>query len=139
MMGEKRTSTTPGIGAVRAHGSSPRMRRVAITCPSMKAAVVEDVSERGVDSSRRPDTLRRTTSSDSNTRTLDVALGASPRARANAANVTDLDLEPADAFLLSRVDGELSVADLADLTGMLPKDVFASLARLVRAGLVEVE
>jgi hypothetical protein len=136
-MGEKRVATKPGIGAVGPQRSPSRPQRVAVTCPAMKAAVLEDVSERGVDSSRRPDTLRRTASS-TTMRAVNIPLDSAPRSKSGAANA-DMALEPSDAFLLSRLDGELSVSDLADLTGMTPRDVFASLARLVRAGLVEVD
>ena len=138
-MGEKRIQTKPGVGAVRAPVSGQSHRRVAITCPSLKRPVLEDVSERGVDSARRPDTLRRVPSSDRKIRAVTpiVSLAAIPRATQSTAPLAEQDLEPSDLFLLSRLDGELSVADLADLMGMLPKDVVASLARLLRAGLVE--
>jgi len=136
-MGEQRVATKPGMGAVKVKGISGEARRPGpITCPSLKMPRVEDVSVNGAESGKR-DTLKRSASSDAAVPSARVIMTMSPRPTGIAATFALLEIEPKDAFLLSRLDGELCVADLADLTGMSPKDVVASVERLMLAGLVE--
>jgi hypothetical protein len=52
---------------------------------------------------------------------------------------TDLasaSIAPRDAFILSRIDGTLTVEELADLTGLRESDVTEALQRMARLGLV---
>lgn len=134
-MGEKRVATTPGIGAVRGQSGEGR-RPGPITCPSLKIPKVENLASREVEAAKR-DTLKRAASSDTAVPTARVIMTMSPRPTGIAATFALDEIHPKDAFLLTRLDGELCVADLADLTGMAPKDVVASVERLMRAGLVE--
>jgi curved DNA-binding protein CbpA len=59
-----------------------------------------------------------------------------PRPVPNQRNVTGLSLSSTDGFVLSRVDGELSEADLATTTGLSEDLVHASLAKLEGLGLI---
>jgi hypothetical protein len=47
-------------------------------------------------------------------------------------------LAPREAFLLSRVDGELTLAELADLTGMVQSEVLEILTKCASLDLVEL-
>lgn len=47
-------------------------------------------------------------------------------------------LNPRDAFILSRIDGALTVAELADLVGIGEKDAMAALERLAALDLVRL-
>jgi hypothetical protein len=47
-------------------------------------------------------------------------------------------LNPRDAFILSRIDGTLTVAELADLVGIGEKDAMAALERLAALDLVRL-
>lgn len=142
MAAGKRT-TKPGMGAVRTSRPPKTSKRPGpITVPSVRMPKVEDVSS-GPESSGRG-TLKRAPSSDKEvaakkpTPTARVALGAVPVLTPNARTRKDKKIEPSDAFLLSRIDGQLKAEELADLTGMSERDVIASLKRLVRAGLVTI-
>jgi tetratricopeptide (TPR) repeat protein len=52
-------------------------------------------------------------------------------------NVRSLNLPPAEAYLLSRVDGVLSEDDLAFVTGLAPEEAAAALDRLALLGAVD--
>lgn len=54
-----------------------------------------------------------------------------PRAVVDEVDRDWLSLEPRDAFVLSRIDGALTVEELADLVEMPRDDLDAALARLV--------
>lgn len=56
--------------------------------------------------------------------------------RTSRSDLTGLRLAPADGFVLSRVDGQLSVSAIAAQTGLTDDAVGASLERLVAVGLV---
>jgi hypothetical protein len=108
----------------------------------MKMPQVEDVSSRAPDSRG---TLKRTPSGDTHERarvlktpTSHVIGRSVPVLTPNARTRKDQQIEPADAFLLSRIDGQLQAQELADLTGLSERDVIASLKRLVKAGLVTI-
>jgi hypothetical protein len=143
MAGAKRTNTKPGMGAARSSRPPKKSKQPPpITVPSIKMPRVEDLGERAPDSRG---TLKRAPSSDKEVRAQNVRTpssrvvpGVVPVATPNARVGKDKKIEPADAFLLSRIDGQLKVEDLADLTGMSERDVIASLRRLAKAGLVTI-
>jgi curved DNA-binding protein CbpA len=54
-------------------------------------------------------------------------------------DVKSLPLRPADAFLLSRIDGALTERDLALLTGMSHGDVIEALRRLRELGAIQLD
>ena len=54
-------------------------------------------------------------------------------------DLSGLRLEPADGFVLSRVDGILAVDGIAAQTGLGSDMVVQSLTRLARAGLVSLD
>lgn len=150
MAGSKRTNTKPGMGAVRSSNPPKNRKQPPITVPSLKMPRVEDVGDRSPDS-RGPDssrgTLKRTPSSDrdvsaqnqkGSTPSSRIGMGSIPVVTPNARTRKDKKIEPSDAFLLSRIDGQLKAEDLADLTGMSERDVIASLKRLVKAGLITI-
>lgn len=95
----------------------------------------------------KPITLRRHPSSDNQMRTIsqaDLAVVAdrrsvvprlSPRTSWEERSSA---LEPRDAFVLSRIDGTLTVEELADLTGMTSSEVLAILQRATELGFVEL-
>lgn len=60
-----------------------------------------------------------------------------PKRRAEC-DVRSLPISPAEAFLLSRIDGTVSDAELATLTGLDPSAVGAALDRLVHLGAIEL-
>jgi hypothetical protein len=105
----KRTTTKPGLGSNRPPKTSKRP--APITVPSLP--------KQQTPSSR-------------------VGHGTVPKLTPNAGTRKDKKIEPSDAFLLSRIDGQLKADELADLTGMSERDVIASLKRLVKAGLVTI-
>lgn len=53
-------------------------------------------------------------------------------------NVKSLNLSPAEAYLLSRVDGMLDEHDLALVTGMTPPEAAEVLERLAMLGAIEL-
>jgi curved DNA-binding protein CbpA len=61
-----------------------------------------------------------------------------PRGEIDTERVRSMPLSPADGFVLSRVDGESSVSDLAQATGLAIEDVVASLLKLESLQLVEL-
>jgi hypothetical protein len=146
MAAAKRT-TKRGLGAGRSDRSTPPppkngKRAAPIIVPSMRLPRVEDVgkSEKG----EKRGTLKRAPSSDETrapkitTPEPRIAITSVPVLTPNAGMRRDKQIEPSDAFLLSRIDGQLQAADLADLTGMSERDVVASLRRLLKAGLVTI-
>ncbi|MCC7535549.1 MAG: DnaJ domain-containing protein [Deltaproteobacteria bacterium] len=72
--------------------------------------------------------------------TLPERLEASciPRIR-NGADVLGADLQPNEAFLLFRVDGRATIAQLATLAGIEEEEARELIARLASVGLLEVE
>jgi hypothetical protein len=66
-----------------------------------------------------------------------VAPGAqTPHLAEGGPELTSVSIEPRGAFLLTRIDGQLTVDDLADMLGMEQRDVLAHLERLESLGLV---
>lgn len=63
---------------------------------------------------------------------------AIPKVTEAARHLKGKEIQPEDAFLLSRIDGQLDIVELADLTGMTQRQLLASLKRLLKAGLVSV-
>jgi hypothetical protein len=142
MAGAKRTGTKPGIGAVRpSRPPKPSKRGPPITVPAMRTPRLEDL---GHNEKELRGTLKRAPSSDDAkaqkiaTPGSRIGLGSVPVLTANARTRKDQKIEPTDAFLLSRIDGQLRAEELADLTGMTERDVVASLKRLLKAGLVTI-
>jgi uncharacterized membrane protein len=66
-----------------------------------------------------------------------AALNAKPRLLSRE-RISDSPLSARDAFILSLVDGALTVQDLVDAAGMPEPEVSAILARLSRLGIVSV-
>ena len=88
-------------------------------------------------------TLRRFSSSPQAVATEDLAVVVRVTAKTKpsivkAKNVSKAPLDPREAFLLSRVDGECNVEDLADLLGLSLKDTLAIVRKLVTLELVHV-
>jgi hypothetical protein len=132
MVGAKRTPTKPGLGAVRSSRPPKTSKRPApITVPSVRMPRTEAGPKRSSSSGGTKAQGKPTPSSR-------VGLGAVPVLTPNAGTRKDKKIEPSDAFLLSRIDGQLEAHELADLTGMSERDVIASLKRLVKAGLVTI-
>lgn len=131
MPGPKRRTTKPGMGAVRGSRSSeePSTERQGINVPEPRQANADDATS--PPSSARG-TLKRSPSDST------IRAKAIPKVNAAAKSLEGKELEPADAFLLSHIDGQLDVTELADLTGMSEKDVIASLKRLLVARLISV-
>jgi hypothetical protein len=69
--------------------------------------------------------------------TQEAALTSKPRL-ADRKRISDSPLSARDAFLLSLVDGALTVQDLIDAAGMPEPEVRAILARLTRLGIVSL-
>ncbi|MDB4938281.1 MAG: hypothetical protein JWP87_5253 [Labilithrix sp.] len=145
-MGGKRTTTTQGLGAVRTTQKPARASRRAppLTCPAPRVPQIEDIGAKRPLASRRG-TIRQSTSSADDVK-IDVASGAAarfasgtPKLTAKAAKLQGLALDPRDAFILSRIEGRLDAADLADLTGLAARDVVATLERLTALGLITME
>lgn len=61
-----------------------------------------------------------------------------PRLIAAARNLEGAEIAPREAFLLSRIDGQLNAGDLADLTGIPEREVLTTLERLAKIGLVQL-
>lgn len=59
-----------------------------------------------------------------------------PRLAKGKKDLASAPIDPKAAFLLSQIDGTLTVDDLADLTGMAREDVVAICERMARLGLV---
>lgn len=137
MAGAKRRSNTKrGMGDVE--GGRPPItstRPPPISVPSVKMPCVEDVGESSGPDSARGTLKRFASSADAIAR---VTLASVPSLTAGAGALKGKRIEPSDAFLLSRIDGQLKAEDLADLTGMTERDVLASLTRLAIAGLVTI-
>ncbi len=62
-----------------------------------------------------------------------------PRVVADEAERIWIPIEPGDAFVVARIDGVLTVEELADLLEMTPADLDAALARLVALEVVVLE
>jgi hypothetical protein len=139
----KRTGTKPGMGAVRTSRPPKTSKRPApIVVPSVHMPRIEDLGRR--DTAPRG-TLKRKPSSDSKHKAQKIAtpssrigVGTVAALTPNARHRKDKQIEPSDAFLLSRIDGQLQAHELADLTGMSEREVITSLKRLVKAGLVTI-
>lgn len=58
--------------------------------------------------------------------------------RVSVGSTDDVSLTPEDCFLLSQVDGTVSVADLVQKTGLPAKDVEHALERLISLGVLRV-
>jgi curved DNA-binding protein CbpA len=54
-------------------------------------------------------------------------------------DIRSLPISPREAFLYSRIDGSLSEADLATLTGFDPESVSAIVDRLIALGVIELD
>jgi hypothetical protein len=61
---------------------------------------------------------------------------ATPRLSKKKRDLADAPIDNREAFLLTRIDGQLNVEDLADLTGMPLVEVSTIVQRLARLGLV---
>jgi hypothetical protein len=139
----RRTNTEPGMGAARVTQKPVRGsgRAPPLACPAPRVPQIEDVGIKRPTVSRRV-TMKRSGSSSDNVKIDIVGLGGAPltsrkpRLTPKAATLDGLDLEPRDAFILSRIDGGLDAEDLADLTGLPHREVVATLERLARFGLV---
>ena len=62
---------------------------------------------------------------------------AVPRQRVAWSELTRRALSRNEAFVLSRIDGRSTVAELVDVSGMAPLAAFATLDRLVRDGIID--
>ena len=142
-MAGKRTTTSQGMGAVTTITQKPpraSRRAPPLACPTPRVPQIEDLGIKRPPASRRG-TIRRSGSSSDNVR-VDILgvttsfVSGTPKLTAKAAKLKDLALEPRDAFLLSRIDGGLDAADLADLTGVPSREVAETLERLAALGLI---
>jgi hypothetical protein len=59
-----------------------------------------------------------------------------PRLAKGKKDLASAPIDPKAAFLLSQIDGTMTVDDLADLTGMAREDVVAICERMARLGLL---
>jgi hypothetical protein len=134
MAGRVRKDTKPGLGKTsklegRASG--------AMTCPPPSA------TRRPSRSFGRPSgTLRRFSSSpravDAEDLAVVVRVTAKTKPRVARGDPAKAPLEPREAFLLSRVDGELTVEDLADLLGLSASEALTMVRKLVTLSLLEI-
>lgn len=145
-MASKRTTTETGMGAVRKSRAPAAARRSLrappVECPAPRVPQVEEVLTKRVQSTRKRTLARSGSSGDilavDAKRETGVRINGTvtPRHTAAARDLAGSGIAPRDAFLLSRIDGELNAADLADLTGIPEREVLAMLQNLARFGLV---
>jgi hypothetical protein len=139
MTGTKKV-TKRGLGKT---GKTSVRSSAALTCPPP--------SEEPSKTRRRPSslvvgrpsgTLRRFSSTpnavDADELAVVVRVTAKAKPTPTTKNIAKAPLEPREAFLLSRVDGECSVEDLADLLGLSMKDALAIVRKLVTLDLVRI-
>lgn len=140
-MGKKRF-TKLGMGSKRALvGSQPPP---SVTCPAPRVPTIDEATALAAERlpafstapppsgavEKRPSGMRARAPDGAMDRIPRVVGGADPRSTS---------MDPRDAFLLSRVDGSLTLQELADLTGMAGTDVCAILDRLRGLGLVAMD
>jgi hypothetical protein len=65
-------------------------------------------------------------------------LGRTPRLAKRGPDVANAPLDSREAYLLSQIDGRLTIEDLADLTGSPADEVGKMVERLSRLGLVHL-
>jgi hypothetical protein len=70
-----------------------------------------------------------------------MKMKSSPKPSVPTVLTTDLgdaNIEPRDAFILSRIDGVLTIDEIADMTGLDGADVRESLARMAKLRIVKL-
>jgi hypothetical protein len=135
-------STRRGLGDDEARGEAwESCERAAVSCPPPSFS---DAPRSLRFSDGKPITMRRHASSQRAIEVGELAVLVERRnlvPRLSARTPWELArtaLGPREAFLLSRVDGALSVEDLADLTGIPESEVLAILRRSAELDLVEL-
>lgn len=147
-MGTTRRNTKLGIGAVggpatqaaRMRGSLPPQQ---ITCPAPRVPRFDDAgsTEPKVPppsgARRRKTSLRPNAVDEVDTAGIAVVAKVStPRPAKKKKDLASAPIDNREAFLLTRIDGQLNVEDLADLTGMPLAEVLTIVQRLARLGLI---
>jgi hypothetical protein len=67
-----------------------------------------------------------------------VAHSSAPKLLKSRGELTDAPLDPRDAFIISLVDGTMTLPSLVDVSGMSEPEVVAILERLARLGIVSL-
>lgn len=116
----------------------------AVTCPPPNEELSKTRRRSSAFAIAKPSgTLRRFSSSpkavDADDLAVVVRVSATSKPEiVDVKNLAKAPLEPREAFLLSRVDGECTVEDLADLLGLSSKEALAIVRKLVTLDLVRV-
>jgi hypothetical protein len=131
--------TQPGLGK---EAAGPRVTASGpMTCPPPSETGAKRRPSRLL--GRPSGTLKRHASAPTSIDTDDLAVSvrvtASTKPRMQrGADIAKAPLDPREAFVLSRVDGELTIEDIADLVGLGMKDALGIVRKLARLGLVAV-
>jgi len=120
------------MGAVRPEKSRDGERAPGINVPPPRSAGSATVEDTTSPPSSARGTLKRSPSDST------IRAKAIPKVTEAARHLKGKEIQPEDAFLLSQIDGQLDVVELADLTGLPQRQILASLKRLLKAGLVSV-
>lgn len=67
-----------------------------------------------------------------------VVRSTAPKALKTRGELTDAPIDSRDAYVLSLVDGKLSVPAIVDIAGMPEREIVAILERLARLGIVSL-
>jgi hypothetical protein len=165
-MGATRKSTKTGMGAMGPRGTMPARPRASsapppLVCPSplppklaeqpgqldeaelrrrMTTAPPPEQAREGAEAAPRSTARRSKRASlrvdDVGTAGLGLSAKQTPRLAKGRRDLAQAPIDPKAAFVLSQIDGRVTVDDLADLTAMSRDDVLAILQRCVRLGLV---
>ncbi len=132
--------TNRGLGKTGAAGANATVSG-PMTCPPPSAPAGKRTPARLLD--RPSGTLKRHASKPTAIDTDDLAVVVSVTADAKpqmrrGADVAKAPLDPREAFLLTRIDGSLTVEELADLVDLTTKDALGIVRKLARLGLVAV-
>jgi hypothetical protein len=162
-MGATRKSTKTGMGAMGPRGTMPARPMTSsapppLVCPSplppkladqpgqldeaelrrrmTTAPPPEEKAETAPRSTARRSKRASLRVDDVGTAGLGLSAKQTPRLAKGRRDLASAPIDPKAAFVLSQIDGRVTVDDLADLTAMPREDVLAILQRCVRLGLV---